>query len=212
MINLQNVVKYNDELIFAIDDNTTIGNVRIVVNFLIFAIFGLILYNVVYFSILSDRKDLGIMTSLGMDKKVLYEIVTYRIVFYFVLAIPLGILSGVIVNNLLFEKFVAHFLGTESKQLLVDDFKVNVDIVLSSAIITLSILLPSLLGTLYYIFSDTPIEIINASNQDIEYYRRKTEESNKILFKNKLINYGFHNTLRNKKKNYNNNMHYDNCF
>ncbi|MCQ4925162.1 FtsX-like permease family protein [Tissierella carlieri] len=93
---------------------------------MIFAIFGLILYNVVYFSILSDRKDLGIMTSLGMDKKVLYEIVTYRIVFYFVLAIPLGILSGVIVNNLLFEKFVAHFLGTESKQLLVDDFKVYV--------------------------------------------------------------------------------------
>lgn len=48
-LRLINIVKYNDELISAIDNNTTIGNIRIIINLLIFVIFALVLYNVIYF-------------------------------------------------------------------------------------------------------------------------------------------------------------------
>lgn len=200
-LGLTNTVKYNDELIFAIDDNTTIGKVRIIVNLLIFVIFALVLYNIVYFTVISNRKDLGIMTSLGIEKRTLYEIVIYRIIFYFVMAVPLGVLLGIIVNNLLFEKFVIYFFGIEDKELILNAFKVSLDTVLLSGVVTFSVLLPSLLGTIYHIFSDTPIEIINAGNQNISYNKniRKMKKGFRRV-KNRLLNYGIHNVLRNKKR------------
>lgn len=73
------------------------------------------------------------MTSLGIEKKVLYEIVIYRILFYFILSAPVGISPGIVTNKLLFEKFATYFFSIEDKQLLLSDFKVKLDTIFGLA-------------------------------------------------------------------------------
>ncbi len=59
----QNIkIQYNDELLYALDNNAAYRRVNKIINVIIYIVSVILLYNILYFDFLEKKKDLGILT------------------------------------------------------------------------------------------------------------------------------------------------------
>lgn len=196
---LKSEIKLNDHIIFAEQDNTVYKLINYAVNVFIWIISALLLYNILYFMLMGQKKDLSILRSIGFDNSDLKKCIGWEVVILLLISIPMGILSGMILNAALFDKLtgLVIFAGNAGESVINSKIPYEV-ILISIAMVVLSVI-PAVIIPLREFGKLTPVAFRN-SREDTDISRKWLINAFLRFHGGKMYEYGIKSLARNKKK------------
>lgn len=194
---LRSDIKLNDHIIFAEQDNSVYKLVNYIINFIIWIISALLIYNILYFMLMGQKKDLSILRSIGFDNRDLKRCIIWEVLALLIISVPLGILLGILLNSILFDKLTRLILSVETGYVIDSSISPEV-IILSIAMIVLSVI-PAIIIPLREFGKLTPVELRN-SREDTDISRKWIINTLLKLNDGKLYEFGIKSLARNRKK------------
>lgn len=194
---LRSDIMINNHIIFAEQDNMVYKLINYVINFVIWIISALLIYNILYFMLIGQKKDLSILRSIGFDNKDLKKCIRWEVLALLLVSLPIGILLGIVLNRVLFNKLVSLIISGVNESVI--DSSISFRVIISSIVMLMLSIIPAIVIPLKEFGKLTPIELRN-SREDTDISRKWLVNTLLKLNKGKLYEYGVKNLARNKKK------------
>lgn len=194
---LRSDIKLNDHIVFAEEDNSVYKLINYIINFVIWIISALLIYNILYFMLMGQKKDLSILRSIGFDNRDLKRCISWEVLALLLISAPIGILLGILLNSILFDKLTRLIISVETEYVIDSSISPEV-IILSIAMIVLSVI-PAIVIPLREFGKLTPVELRN-SREDTDISRKWIINTLLKLNDGKLYEYGIKSLARNRKK------------
>lgn len=194
---LRSDIKLNDHIVFAEEDNSVYKLINYIINFVIWIISALLIYNILYFMLMGQKKDLSILRSIGFDNRDLKRCISWEVLALLIISAPIGILLGILLNSILFDKLTRLIISVETEYVIDSSISPKV-IILSIAMIVLSVI-PAIVIPLREFGKLTPVELRN-SREDTDISRKWIVNTLLKLNDGKLYEYGIKSLARNRKK------------
>ncbi len=196
---LRSEIKLNDHIIFAEQDNTVYKLINYAINFFIWIISALLIYNILYFMLMEQKKDLSILRSIGFDNSDLKKCISWEVLNLLFISVPMGILSGIMLNSVFFDKLTRLFVPVGNAEEYVINSRIPYEVILLSIVMVVLSVIPAVIIPLREFGKLTPVELRNS--------RESTDISRKWLINTllgfnggKMYEYGIKSLARNKKK------------
>lgn len=196
---LRSDIKLNNHIIFAEQDNMVYKIINYAVNFVIWIISALLLYNILYFMLMGQKKDLSILRSIGFDNKDLKKCIRWEVSALLLVSVPIGILLGIILNSVLFDKLTSLIISGGNLNMSVIDSRISFGSIALSVVMIILSVIPAIVIPLKEFGKLTPIELRN-SREDTDISRKWLINTLLKLNDSKLYEYGVKSLARNKTK------------
>lgn len=164
-LNLNSEIVPNYAIISILNESGVYLMIEVLLNITVFLCVCLIVYNLLYFNLLSKNKDLGIMRALGYLPLNLSMVIIFEVFIYLLLGIPIGLLLGYFVSELFLNQIVGVFIEINNVYAgsLVSEIQ---DMVKAVALIILT-MIPSIFMPLLKVAKITPMDVIRGGREQI---------------------------------------------
>lgn len=196
---LRSEIKLNDHIIFAEEDNTVYKLINYAINFFIWIISALLIYNILYFMLMGQKKDLSILRSIGFDNRDLKKCIRWEVLILLLISVPLGILSGILLNSVFFDKLTRLFISAQNVEEYAINSRIPYEVILLSGVMVVLSVIPAVVIPLREFGKLTPVELGN-SREDTDISRKRFIHTLLRLNGGKMYEYGIKSLARNKKK------------
>lgn len=194
---IKNDIKINYELINALNETKNVMLINLLINICIMAVVGLTIGNLLYFNLIHNLKDYGIMKCIGIKNKNLLQITIYNVIAYLIPSIILGVIMSNFISK--FEKtIIFKFLYTDiNNTVKIIDYITFKNFIVAIVVLIIA-LIPSCIIPIQKIKKIAPITVVRNGRNKIHLKSSKIVKVLEHIYNNKMKLYAIKNLFRNK--------------
>ncbi|GKX29577.1 ABC transporter permease [Vallitalea longa] len=167
------VIINTPNLMWTTNPNTDIIIISVLIGALIVLFSALVIYNIFYVGIINKVQEYGKIRAIGTTRKQLKKIIRHEGTFLGLVSIPIGIILGYIISNIMFEKLIYEL----TQQALMSEMQIislfSIPIVLLVIAVSCLTIRISLRKPMKIASNVSPVEAMKYHNMSTENMKRK---------------------------------------